>query len=511
MNLSDRFYNRMPYFMLLFVLVAYNVYFNIPNSSDFPGLMMLLQLMDDGGLKYCINTNWGFAHPLSYYLITEWTGDAHITQRILTGIGAFFSVILIDRFAIKNLEIASIKIWKISLSVLIASHYFLESIIQPHLDLMALSFILFGLVTLGKSYRWPIWIFIGFIVTLSHWFRFHYLAFALFFPIIVYFWSEQSKWSKLVGSLIGVAIGIAIPMCLTYSYFGVTGLSNQKAVLLEHTGNYNLDCAYQDAILNTPYSAIWDKFNLATSLRTFYNQIVHYPELLFVLLTCITLLIQYFSDHRYAFHSWPLRIRRHTSYMIVVLLATLPFILLRGATLRTSVVFLLLLAPVVIPFFIDHARKYYGILLLIIIVFAWRIAINLKFYNDTDHFYRVVIQTTTAVIPKEELAYNADRILATEYFFNPYHPYRSAKLAVYCCWECREPFLKEYYGHFDKNALGQMDLSKDFDYILFTANPSDTLLHFDREAVLRQGDILAEKDHVTVLRLRKDPDLKRLN
>jgi hypothetical protein len=503
MNRSDQIYNWLPYVLLFIVLVGYNVYFNIPNSSDFPGLMMLLQLMADGGMKYCINTNWGFAHTMSYYLLTEWTGDAHITQRILTGTGALLTVVLLDRFVVNNLKIPYIKIWKICLTILVASHYFLESIIQPHLDLVALSFVLVGLVSLGKSHSWPVWILIGLMVTISHWFRFHFLTFGLFFPILVFLWSQQNKWRNLTGSILGVVLGISIPILLTYTLFGVTSLSNQKAVLLEHIGELNLTCVYQDAILNTPYASIWAKFNLASSLRTFYNEIVHYPELLFILLTCITIGIQYFRNYRFKWGAWPNDIQRQAGYMFIVLLSTLPFIILRGATLRTSIAFLLLLSPIVLPFFVTHARKYAGVLIFIAVIFAWRIAINLDFYFNTDHRYRVALQTVTSVIPKEDLTYNSERILATEYLFNPYHPYRKVHTAVYCCWECREPFLKERYGHMDKNTLDKMDLSKQFDYILITDNPLDTLNKFDREAVKRQGVVIAQKEHVTVIKLNE--------
>ena len=77
-------------------LIAVNCFLPFPDIVDFFGLGELCLLMD-ADIKYCVNNNWGFAHPLSCWLLTKITGDLLISQRILNSLFIMISATLLVR------------------------------------------------------------------------------------------------------------------------------------------------------------------------------------------------------------------------------------------------------------------------------------------------------------------------------------------------------------------------------------------------------------------------------
>lgn len=426
--------------LLLFI----NIALHFPDSNDFYELSRICLLMDNN-IKYCVNNNWGFAHPISCWLSTKITGDLLLSQRLINII--FFTILLI--FACKFLKLSKIKLTRsVSLVVtaFIMSPWVIDLIVSVHMDIVPVTLIVIALYYMinGKSPHTVI--FAGLICGISYWFRFHYLSFALLFPIMTLFFKKENRkfLTDFISASIGILFSIAVPHILCEMVYGVLNISNQKFVIAQAIGI--ADWSYQFA-QRLEKMTINDMIKRADYLLFMAKYI--YRLLKSGLFPVILIFLYFIYDN---FKRNKTKLSNLPAPFIIAgyaAVSVIPFTVLRGFTYRLEAAMMLFMVPLILWILHKNDNKAN----IIALVFILNIAIHsIPFQRDFIKNRNTLLSYSKLIsnnIPEEILKEKSDCIICCVDYYNPYNRYRLCNPMVFIGWGVRFKPLVENFGFLD--------------------------------------------------------------
>ncbi len=495
-------YSRRWYWGLFLALIAvYNWIFPFSTSNDFPGLGMNCLLIEQYGLKYAVNTNWGFAHPGLSYLITQLTGHLLWSQRLLTGVAAVCSLLLLERVVFRQLRIPRDRFSVIVFALFLSSYLYMEMILSPHMDVIPATLLLWALSRLDTlTIRQAI--FVGFAVGTSYWFRFHYLIPALLYPALIFFYHRRQGAGLALPALAGVFGALAIPALLTKAAFGVWSISNQKALLGEMIYGEIWSCDFQYALQGIPYRQLWQDFKILDSFRRFAADFTYHTELSLPVLALVTFL---FVGRLMPWDKKPLNddSSKVALVLIFLTLCILPLVFIRTATTRLMALFLIPAFPFLWAMMRRHIRVYASFIFILLLTLMWR---NLSQFSNALR-EQTKLRAGVALVEKyagrEMMCRYPELIYASHDFFNPWFRYNIVSPVLTYAWPCRyEPF-REKFGVVTVQDLADPSLRHPFEYLIFTHQPSDDVFDYSKENLMTKYELLEELEWGTTIWKRK--------
>jgi len=495
-------YSRGWYWGLFLALIAlYNWIFSFSTSNDFPGLGMNCLLIEQYGLKYTVNTNWGFAHPGLSYLLTKATGHLLWSQRLLTGAAAVCSLLLLEKVAFRQLRIPGDKFSVIVFALFLSSYVYMEMILSPHMDIIPATILLWALSRLDAlTIRQAV--VVGFVVGTSYWFRFHYLIPAILFPALVFFYHRRQGVGLALPALAGALGALAVPALLTKAVFGVWSISNQKALLGEMIYGEIWSCDFQYALQGIPYRQLWQDFNFLDSFRRFAADFTYHTELSLPIFALITFL---FVGRLLP---WGKKLPDDYSakmalVLIFLTLCILPLVFIRTATTRLMALFLIPAFPFLWAMMRSHIRVYASFVVLLLLTLLWR---NVSQFSNALRG-QAKLKEDVALMEKyagrEMMRRHPELIYASHDFFNPWFRYNIVSPVLTYAWPCRyEPF-REKFGVVVIQALADASLQHPFEYLIFTHEPSDEVFDYSREDLSKTYELLEALESGTSIWRRK--------
>ena len=492
----------LPLVAFLFSAILCGIILPVPDINDFGGLSQMCILMEKKGWLYCVNVNWGFAHPLLNFLITKLTKDLLISQRILSATFSFFSIVLAGRIMTRILNIKEKEVKTIFLVFMALSPWMLESLVSVHLDIAATVFILIGILML-KADRLYVHFLAGFIVSIGSWFRFHDLVFAVLYPFLVavFHWSDQ-KEKRFALAMVGVLLGLSIPALLCYSAFGVFSISNQKLQFAINLPGFTWSVPYFqalesrsliDIIRHIPWFHISARF-IRICLR---------PEII----TLLGIVALHLLDKRPSFQAFGLRpfanIAQKPSVILCLypIIVLLPLFFIRGLSLRHEIALFIITVPILCFIYAKDTNRFQvGLLLSLLLV-----AISMDYSFVVEKIKRTSYLNSDAkeimsVVPEALLEKHPERVLSTEEFYNPYNKYRRCSPVIYGGWTLLSEPMKKNLGVID---IGRMHedvekLQNQFDYIILRKNSRNKMSHkiYDAEILSLNAEYHFTKNFV---------------
>ena len=495
-------YSRWWYWGLFLALIAlYNWIFSFSTSNDFPGLGMNCLLIEQYGLKYAVNTNWGFAHPGLSYLLTKVTGHLLWSQRLLTGLAAVCSLLILEKVVFRQLHIPRDKYSILVFALFLSSYLYMEMILSPHMDIIPATLLLWALsrldtLTIRKAAV------VGFVLGMSYWFRFHYLIPMLLFPALVFFYHRHKRGALALLTLAGVHGALAVPALLTKAAFGVWSISNQKALLGEMIYGEIWSCDFQYALQGIPYRQLWQDFNFLESFRRFAADFTYHTELSLPIFALITFL---FVGRLLPWDKKPLNddAAKVALVLIFLTLCILPLVFVRTATTRLMTLFLIPAFPFMWAMMRRHIRVYASFVVLLLLTLLWR---NFSQFSNALRA-QAKLKEDVALVEKyasrDMMRRAPELIYASHDFFNPWFRYNIVSPVLTYAWPCRHEPFREKFGVFTVQDLADPSLHHPFEYLIFTHKPTDEVFDYSREELSKKYELLEELESGTSIWKKK--------
>lgn len=471
--------------------------------TDFSRLGMNCLLIEQQGWKYAVNDNWGFALPALSYALTGITDDLLLAQRLVSGGFALLAYWLILQIFTRRLNGTFHWPAFAGALLLLFNFTFFIVVISCHWDIIPITAVLFGIWKLQKlTPRNAFWI--GLAVAAGYWFRFHFLGFALLYPLLVYVLREGRSWKISAPVALGCGVGIALPHSLTLLAFGQFSLSNQAAVISEMFSSVNYDCDYERGLNGLPVGRLLLTGDWTEVLRTFYKSLTFYLEISLLLITFIS----YWFASLVKEARLPWRFRSATARQIAwitlyVSICTLPFILMRSMTGRLLAAFLLPVFPFFLWLLCRYARLMAGIVVMLVLILPLRLSSHYAYYHNHARQHQKDFQFALEHIPETAFSDTPERILIPEYefFLNPLHRYWLAAPVLTCGISCRyEPF-HVFFGRIKLEDLADPERMSGYDYLI-TPPPLWKECHWPFDTIQRYTicSIVAHNEHIAVFR-----------
>ncbi len=432
-------------------LIAINGFLPFPDINDFRGLGTICLLMDSD-IKHCINNNWGFAHPLSCWLLTKITGDLFISQRILNGIFLLLYLFLFLKILFHIYGGISRRGY-ICLSAFLCSPWMIEATVSTHLDIIPITITLAALSVFLKANNFFLYFSGGFISGTSYWFRFHFLAIALLQPLVVLLDRKGTKRTlrNALASAVGVIAALVVPHFLNLLAFGEFDFSNGRYVIAEALGL--IDWSYESA-QNIAAMKVTDMFKSFDLIRFIAAYVYHFLSSgIFPLLITMAIVVRDFCN-REKNKSTVDESHRHdkniTYFAVFAAIAVLPFTLLRGFTFRLEAAFVFCQLPLLIGW-IKKSNRIISFIIFII-VFATITIQHFRYWPPFLLHKRQVIENQKNIsehIPKRILSENPEKIICCVEYYNPYNKYKLCNMVVCGGWGTRCKPMIERFGLLD--------------------------------------------------------------
>jgi hypothetical protein len=504
-----------------------------PDSVDFRTLNRVCLLMDQRGWEHCVNYNWGFALPLVTTVVTRFTGDLLIAQRIVSAAFALLALILAERIMTRIFNIRSVRIKTLLLLWMSVSPWMLEALVSVHLDIASIAFLLAAVLLLGTR-RGPTHLLGGLFASMACWFRFHFLIAALLYIPLVAIHRRGDRGLRRSGwATAGVILGLLIPMALCLIALGTPTISNSKQAFM-------IDCVYEMGPLSASLAEFRDCVPYTIE---FYEKLeqLSWPRLLrgiawgrvvrrfirICLQPVFVLLLTAFglqilrpntkptgetTDHQHrGIFSWDSSALRYPSVQIIlyVLLALLPFLLIRGHTPRLEATFFLLAFPILAT--VAHDKNSCCKTGLVLALFLVSIGIGreqLSGYRARARRLTARSREILSAIPEEVLREHPERVLSTVEFYNPRDRYRQCSPALFGGWCMLSAPMREAFGVIDVTRLHENGTYEPYEYIILARKPgsnwaSQVCERYD-EAMLDLDADYTHTDTLIVLHRNRD-------
>lgn len=490
-------------------LVVANAVVSLPDSIDFEGLGRIGLLMERYGWKYCINHNWGFANPLLHSALTRVTGSLFVAQRILAAVFTLAALVLLERVMTRTLGITSerIKAWVLVWAAL--SPWMILALVSVHLDIASIAFVLAGLAMV-RTPRLAGHVLAGFLVGVAYWFRFHYLAFALLYPVLVAIlrWDNRPL-RRGAAALVGAVAAVGVPHLLCYAAFGVSSLSNQKAILALLADDFSESVSYGLRLENLSYGDLFKHISWYAPLRQFALACLTRPAFTLFLVLAAWLILgaarsEWLRRPARELRTWGqtlVRAARQPAVAVVLyLLASgLPFVFLRGLPVRLEAVFLLPATPVLAWVLQRGERLQRWLLALPLMLGALAISVAfLRYQHERVERLRDLDAEIRSVVLATVLRDHPERVLVLAEYFNPYDRYMLCTPAVTGHWLVGSKPMREHFGVVDSATLHRDGAYRRFSYIVLLRGPWEAYHRYDPELLNVPARII-RLPHTTII------------
>lgn len=494
------------FFVYLVCLIIMNNSLKFPNVNDFKGLSQICLLMDDN-IKYCVNTNWGFAHPLVQYLLTKITGNLLVSQRILSGIFTLWAL-LISKKIMKDIFPVKSKLALLSvLCFFIMTPWYLSAIVSVHLDVAAITFILLG-ITLLNAPKAIVFFWSGMLVSISYWFRFHFLIYVILYPVVVYLFNLGDKRRiKAMFCALGVIVGSLIPHILCFISYGAMSIINQKGVLTLMAGIYDShSLGYIKRIPEILDGYLFGEVSLARLFFRFISALTDVRVILLLAFYAIFIgercLRARQIQHRERAEETTIFFKLIV-LIIYTLMSVLPFVYIRGATVRLWSALFMVSLPICAYIASTLKRQYYIVMLLFVVSSLWASYNLLVHFNSKNKYFENMSYALESVIPPNELKVNFDKILMVTEYYNKYNKYLMFHSAVIGGWPVYFKPLIERFGRIDLYNLFESKAYQKFDYIVLDKRifPKSYLLFIPNDInISPEFSILLETERLIIIK-----------
>jgi hypothetical protein len=436
------------------LVLVVNRIIRYPDINDFVGLSRLCLFME-GDLLHCVNNNWGFATPLLNYMLTAITGNLLVSQRIISAFFTLGAFVLCERIISSTLHIHD-KLNKVYiLGFMALSPWAIESIVSVHLDIASISFVLCGILMANcKKKRW--FILSGLFISMSMWFRFHFLLYTILYPIVVYAMNiHRDGLKKGLLSLAGLSAGIVLPHMLSYLAYGTWFFANQKLIFAQSAGILEWTNSYAQQLKLMSYWDIIGAISWAGYFKNFIRGLLEPVCVLPFLFVCssffiITIYKVFWGNpqkKKILCGTWLDTGEYKTLILIVyVITSTLPFLFIRGFTTRLESA--LFITGIPILSFVIHSQKTRHFFLLLILFFFinWsHIALD-RMYVAEPHRQHLLARITDDIersIPLEARKNQYDKILVGLEVYNRQNPWLSFSPEIVGGWVAHFPPLSK--------------------------------------------------------------------
>ncbi len=486
----------LPIAALLVSAVLVNWILPEPDSVDFRTLNRVCLLMDERGWEHCVNHNWGFALPLATTLVTRLTGDLLTAQRIVSAAFALLALILAERVMTRIFNIHSIRTKTLLLLWMSVSPWMLEALVSVHLDIASIALVLAAVLLLQTRHR-PGHLLGGLFASMACWFRFHFLLAALLYIPLVAIHRRGDRGLRRSGwAMAGVVLGFLVPMVLCLIALGTPAVSNSKQAFM-------IDCVYE---IGPPSAPLAEFRDCVPYTIEFYEKLerLSWPPLLrgiswnrvvrrfvriclqpvFVLLLAAlglqilrpdtTIPREAAPPQCHGVLGWAGRALRCPSVQIIlyVLLAFLPFLLIRGHTPRLEATFFLLAFPILAAVARDrNSGGKMGLILALFLVSIGTGREQLSTYRARTRRLTARSREILSVVPEEVLREHPKRVLNTVEFYNPYDRYRQCSPALFGGWCLLSAPMREAFGVIDVTRMHENGMYEPFEYIILAREP----------------------------------------
>ncbi len=498
-------FSRREWLGLLAVFVGWVGYWNwllpLPDINDFEGLGRICLLMDRQGWLRCVNDNWGFAQSLSCWLLTKVTGNLLISQRLMCCLGGLLAVVSAERVMRMVLCVKSRRVRFWALLAFLLNGYMASALLSTHLDIVAVGLCLLGLSLLAEKAP-ASQVIAGLALAAATWFRFHFLLFPLLYPamLAVVHWKDHS-WKKVACGVLGVFLGLAVPVAICYAAHGVPMLSNQRLILAMLTPDFSWTVDYQLQLDQQSYVELMSQVRWGRVFKMLVWQFTEQPAILILVAMLAVqgaLGLRKFGRKSPAESTRTERADRATPLrepwyliMLCVMLSLLPFAVLRGLADRLPLAFVLLAFPVLAARVHWPWRRLWGHLTMAVVVCGLLPlpGIHEKFQQDRKAYNIRFKQSVAAMRPDVP----ADRVFCSTWLPNRGDKYWLWSPVVYGGWVVRNREMREEFGVVDLQRADSPMLGS-FDYLITNTKPGNDFESFpptvlDLGAVKRVGSV----------------------
>ena len=485
--------------LILVEIVLLNILLPFPDNNDFYELSRICLLMDSN-VKYCVNNNWGFAHPLSCWLLTKETGNLLVAQRLVNATFMFVFLFVFLKLC-SHFEITFKKLNLITIILLLLSPWVIDIIVSAHIDIAPITLVFSGLLLMIMCKRPFLILLAGAIVGSSYWFRFHFLSFALLFPVLVLF-IKKDKLTYLgmfIFSAIGVAVSISIPHILCKYSYGVFSISNEKFVMAQALGVADWSYGFAQKLDSLTIHGMLKRFDYKLFVLKYVYHFLKSGIFPFLIIFGIVIFdyikkcrikgIFYFTDNS-----------KHFQILLIVtyaLIAVVPFTILRGFTYRLEAAFIFFLFLLILWATASIGKKKFRIITIILLLMViYQQAVYGKQFIANRSILIHNSKLITANIPLSILQKEPQSVICCVDFYNPYNKYLLCNPMVFAGWGVRfKPFTENF---------GLLDLSNPFENAIYTnaqyiVVPSNPEYFKYPQSILTNNKVIAKDKDVLII------------
>ncbi len=482
-------------------LICYNFTLVYPDINDFYELSRICLLMDDN-IKYCVNINWGFAHPLSCWLATKLTGDLLVSQRLISSaFSLIFLFVLIN--VLKKLGTRFSKLNIVLLTIFLCSPWLLELALSVHLDIVPITCVFFAVLLILKQQNPYMFLLAGFVAGISYWFRFHFLSFAVLFPVLTFFMTlrDNSVMKKVIFTSVGSFSAILIPHILCLLSYGLFSISNEKFVLAFAFGI--VDWTYESAKKLESFKTI-DLFKHVDWKIFLLKYCYHFLKsgLFPVLIIMIVSIKEYTKQcKKYQTNVFDF-LNRNSSLLLLSLygfLSAVPFTIVRGFTYRLEAAFVFFVIPILLWFTQNSSKKLiYLVVCIFIVDILYQEHLFWTSFVKNKSSLVTIGQSVKNKIPLSILKNEQTSIVSCVDYYNPYNKYHLCNPMVFAGWGVRfEPFI-EKFGFLNMSDPFDNEIYSSAKYILLPSNP--TYFEYDKRLRVQNTELINNNEIIILSR-----------
>ena len=453
------------------VALGINLLLPIPDIDDFGPLALMCVMIERHGLRYCVNDNWGFALVLLCFALTKVTGGLLSAQRMIGAAAGLASVVGAELVMRDVVGLRSRRVRLLALLALIVNGWMLELLVSVHLDVVPAALALWSFWLIGKSkMRWH---FLGgALVAMGYWFRFHVIALAVFYPLLVLQSGPKRRGNSLAAAA-GVALSVAISCCVCYAATGALMVSNQTAIIAANIPSFNWSTDYQLALQKeTLGSVVWQVNWLKVTVGRMLEALDRpaFALLIFILLLEAGAAYRHrnMSDARRNEVRHDSGLRQALLIGIAVLAAFAPLLLIRGLTLRFEATISLLLLPVCAAFGLKHRGFHAGILAACLLLCIGGVPGRLYDYYRLAARMRQLDAAVSKAISDDVLRNHPEQVLCMiDNFGNRHNPWWLWNPLMGGGWPMRTSWLRTEFGILRPADAGRLHHPGTYRYVVF--------------------------------------------
>jgi hypothetical protein len=489
-------------FTVFLGLIVLNCALPFPDTADFRGVGAICKLMDTD-IRYCVNNNWGFAHPLACWLLTKLTGDLFVSQRLLNALFTMLYILFLTRmvrYAYGALSLRSVGV----ILLFICSPWMVEAAISTHLDIIPITLIFAAVTLIMQRGGLTACAAAGVMAGGAYWFRFHFLPMAVLLPLLVFILGKNRHTAirSALAATAGVLVAISIPHILSLLAYGAFSVDNGRFVLAEALGTNTWSYESATKVMQMSTADLFTSFNAKKFVLAYGYHFITSGIFPLLLIAGIAVRDHYRANSRTfkAFFSGSDTHRQMMLFVLAAGIAIIPFTLLRGFTYRLEAAFVLCTIPMVVGMISGQPAKTARIVF--ILAFFCIAVQQVRFWPDFFAHKRDVIAIERIIsrkIPRDVLANRPDDVICCVEYYNPFNKYKLCNMIICGGWGVRSKPMIEHFGLL--NLLDPFD-NKTYQQAAYLILPFQRdVFNYTGELLIRDRTIYKDKNMI-ILQLK---------